>query len=131
MGCAGRLDAAAELRGLADLGQGIASTAQQYTDVIETLVDNGQIAFPARRIQTTRDHGPGLLKDVTRGAWIALPATDPAARRSGDGSSAGDHRGDDRTPARPHRGSPRFRPSRESTRLRAPGSTPPSGRPEN
>lgn len=74
-----RLDAPETLRAIADLGRHVTTTAQRYSEVTDTLLQGGQIAFPARRITKPGEQGLDLIKEVIDGAWIPLPATDRAA----------------------------------------------------
>lgn len=75
------IDAVETLRAIADLGPRVASVAQRYANVTHTVIEGGQIAFPARRITNPGEQGLNLLEEVTRGAWIPLPESDPAARQ--------------------------------------------------
>lgn len=77
---ADRIDASETLRAIADLGPSITATAQRYADVTDSLIENGQIAFPARRVTHPGEQGLNLIEQVDRGAWISLPESDRAAQ---------------------------------------------------
>lgn len=75
------MDATETLRAIADLGPRLTAVAHRYADITQALIDNDQIAFPARRIERPGEQGLNLIEEVTRGAWIPLPQSDPAAQR--------------------------------------------------
>lgn len=76
-----RLDAPSTLRAIADLSPQIATTARKYAEATRALIEGGQIATPARAITERGEQGLHLFAEVSRGAWVPLPESDPVAKR--------------------------------------------------